>query len=86
MLCGLYVMHAHIVGNTTTNAKFTTKPINIAGVKMSYRCKTLMVKKRRLLCSLISDSFGFPTPVEVVRVDLDCQFRFENSIYATISC
>ncbi len=35
-----------------------------------------LVKKWNRSCSLLGDFLGFPTPVEDVRADSDCLFRF----------
>ena len=36
--------------------------------------------------SLFGDFFGFPTPVEDVRADSDCQFRFKTAYVRVFSC
>lgn len=37
-------------------------------------------------CSGVGDSSGFSTPVDDVRIDLDCPFRFSSSFVQLISC
>ncbi len=49
------------------------------------RMDSNLVKKWRHLCSIIGNSFGFPTPVENVRVDVDCQF-FKTEYVQHIFC